>query len=120
MEVSIEALRFVFPEDLLAHFDLTQAKALVDKKGHEILEVEFTERNVLPEGLDQAMYEPKDFVERRVQDFPLRGRPVYLIIRRRRWRHKTTSETLTRDLSFIAEGTRLTKDIAAFLKEIGR
>lgn len=42
MEVSIEALRFVFPEDLLAHFDLTQAKALRSKVGHEVLEVEFT------------------------------------------------------------------------------
>ena len=119
MEVSIEALRFVFPEELLAHFDLTQAKALRSKEGHEVLEVEFTERNVLPEGYSADDYEPKDFIERRIQDFPLRGRPVFLILRRRRWQHKTTSETLTRDLSFIAEGTRLTKDIAAFLKEAG-
>jgi len=36
----------------------------------------------------------------------------------RRWRHKETGSTISRDLSFIAEGSRFTKEVAAFFKEL--
>jgi hypothetical protein len=45
---------------------------------------------------------------------------VFLKLRRRRWRHKITGATISRDLSFIAEGSRFTKEVAAFLKDIHR
>jgi hypothetical protein len=45
--------------------------------------IEFEENNVLPEGYSQSEYESKGFVESKlIQDFPLRGRPVYLRIKR--------------------------------------
>jgi len=120
MEVSIEALRMVFPEELLLHFELTGAIVKKDKRGGDFLEVEFVERNQLPQGYSVTDYETKDFVERRIQDFPLRGKPVYLVVKRRRWRHKESGETLIGSYTFVQEGTRLTQELAAFLKELGR
>jgi hypothetical protein len=58
------------------------------------------------------------FAEATVQDFPTRGKNVYLQITRRRWFNKTTSKVVTRDWSLVAKGTRMTSEFAAFLKEI--
>jgi len=56
-----------------------------------------------------------------VQDFPVRGRKVSLIIKRRRWEvQDDTHRSLTRDWDLVAKGTRITKDLASFLKDISR
>ena len=55
-----------------------------------------------------------------IQDFPLRGKFVYLHIKRRRWTNKTTGEIIKRDWALVAKGTRMTQEFAAFLKEINR
>lgn len=54
-----------------------------------------------------------------IQDFPLRGRAVYLRIKKRRWRHKTTEEIIKRNFSFIADGSKFTQELSDFLKEAG-
>jgi len=56
---------------------------------------------------------------RLIQDFPLRGRAVYLRIRKRRWRHKDTGEIIKRDFSFMADGSKFTQELSDFLKEAG-
>lgn len=108
-------LEQLFPEELLRYFEITDSKKTVKDK-EEIIEVEFTEYNQLPEGYSKEEYEPKDFTEKKIIDFPIRGRGVILKLRRRRWRHKQTKATLSRDLTFIAEGTRFTEEVAAFFK----
>jgi tRNA A58 N-methylase Trm61 len=55
-----------------------------------------------------------------IQDFPLRGKLVYLHIKRRRWTNKTTGEIIKRDWTLVAKGTRMNHEFAAFLKEINR
>ena len=62
----------------------------------------FEEKNTLPDGYSKEEYESKGFFNKRVQDFPLRGKAVFLKVRRRRWRHKETGEELTRDFTFLA------------------
>lgn len=111
--MELELLKLFFPEELIAHFDITGSAIKKGKHG-DYLEVEFTERNKLPEGYLSEEYEAKDFVERTIQDFPNRSHAAFLNLRRRRWRHIETGETISRDLSFIAEGTRFTKEVAAF------
>ena len=110
-----ELLKLFFPGELVAHFDLTGSSLKPGKHG-DYLEVEFTERNELPECCSPEDYEAKDFVEKTIQDFPIRSHAAFLKLRRRRWRHKETGATLSRDLSFIAEGSRFTKEVAAFFK----
>jgi len=58
------------------------------------------------------------FDEITVQDFPLRGKAVYLHIRRRRWLNQTTGAVVFRDWNMVAQGTRMTTEFASFLKAI--
>jgi hypothetical protein len=45
---------------------------------------------------------------------------MFLHIRRRRWFSETTKKTVERDWKIVANGTRLTKEFATFLKGIFR
>lgn len=115
---SIDALQYVFPEELLKFFTIKTAQIKKDKGfDEEYLEVCFEENNELPEGYLKSEYEAKDFISKEIQDFPLRGRAVFLIVKRRRWRHKQTGKTIMRDFTFLTEGTKFTAELAAFLKE---
>ena len=55
-----------------------------------------------------------------VQDFTIRGKAVYLRIKRRRWEDLYTGQTYSRDWSLVATGTRITAEFGAFLKELLR
>ena len=115
------ALRYVFPEELLRYFDIVESGIHTDKPtGEDYLEVVFEEKNTLHDGYSKEEYESKGFFDKRVQDFPLRGKAVFLKVRRRRWRHKETGEELTRDFTFLAKGTTFTAELADFLKQRGR
>ena len=110
-------LSLFFPKELTLHFDLKSHRELKDdRSGALVLELTFEEKNVLPEGYNLADYETKDFLEKTILDVPIRTRPVQLIIRRRRWRHKMTGEIIKRDLSFIASDGKFTSDLVTFLK----
>jgi len=79
--------------------------------------IEFEEKNELPEGFLSSDYESKGFTESKlIQDFPLRGKGVYLRIRTRRWRHKNRKEIIKRDFSFMADGSKFTQELSDFLK----
>jgi hypothetical protein len=120
-EVEFSALHHVFPAELLKYFSIVSSGVKTDEPtGEEYLEVVFEEKNELPEGFSRDAYESKGFFSKRVQDFPLRGRAVFLELRRRRWRHKVTGEQITRDLTFLAEGVAFTAELADFLKQGGR
>lgn len=56
-----------------------------------------------------------------IQDYPLRGRPVYLHMRKNKWWNKLTNETFSYDLELPNEdGTRLSAEFVSFLKDEGR
>lgn len=112
----------VLPEELISYFDIVSTAELCDVKTRKhYIEVELEEKNVLPSGYEPGCYESKGFLScKRVQDFPLRGKAVYLNIRRRRWRHKETKDEVRSDYSFIADGAKLTQELADFLKGTGR
>ena len=75
----------------------------------EFWEITFEEKNELPEGFSFEDYESKDFINSKlIQDFPLRGRAVFLRIKRRRWRHKSNGTIIKRDFTFTADGSKFT------------
>ena len=115
-------LQEILPEFLLDHFDIISYKNLGEVSTKEmILEIHLDEKNRVPPGQNSNEYESKGFMPRsRVQDFPIRGKAVYLMIRRRKWRHKQTRKEIRSDYTFIAEGSRITEELSAFLKETGR
>jgi len=86
-----------------------------------IYHIYLLEKNVLPIGYSNLEYESKGFyLDKTIQDFPIRGRAVYLIIKRRRWRHKQSGIIIKSDYSFIAEGSKITEELSAFLKGTDR
>ncbi len=117
-----DILSHFLPETLLNHFNITEVLDLGDVSTKKmILEIHLEEKNQLPYGYLQSEYESKGFSSTsRIQDFPIRGKAVYLSITRRRWRNKTTKKQLTSDFSFITEGSKLTLELSDFLKGTGR
>lgn len=74
------AANLLLPEVLVSHFDLTKHEI----KGEEI-HFYFTEVNNIPEEFAKVKLHSKGFFpEATVQDFPIRGKNVYLHITRRR------------------------------------
>jgi hypothetical protein len=111
------------PSDLLLHFELVNFKELGDLSSKkDCFYIYLDERNILPIGLNSSDYESKGFHSRTfIQDFPIRGKAVYLGIRRRRWRLKLDKKTeIKSDYSFISEGSKLTIELLDFLKGTGR
>ena len=115
---------FLFlPQGLLSHFDIIDFKELGDlQTKKDCFYIYLDEKNILPKNYKDTEFESKGFYERSlIQDFPIRGKAVYLGIRRRRWRNKNDkSIEVKSDYSFIAEGSKLTIELSYFLKGTGR
>jgi hypothetical protein len=102
----------LLPEVLVAYFDLTNHTLSEDE-----LHFYFQESNILPQEYKQGEVTSKGFhKEVTIQDFPLRGRQVYLHVKRRRWQDNNTGSVVSRNWNLVAKGTRMTKEFADFLK----
>jgi hypothetical protein len=51
-----------------------------------------------------------------LQSFPLKGKPVYLKLYRRRWKHKGGDKHYSNSYNFNPDGVKATKEFASFLK----
>lgn len=108
-----DLLPHILPKELLVFFTATSI-ASEDTK----LDIYLEEKNILPTDYQFGDLKSKGFYpEVTVQDFPLRDKPVFLHIKRRRWTVKATNKIISRDWSLVAAGTSLTTEFAAFLKE---
>jgi hypothetical protein len=119
--IDIKLLGQLFPTELMDYFVVSGFQTLcrIENKT-EFWLIEFEEKNELPNGYTSLDYESKGFTESKsIQDFPLRGKAVYLRIRKRRWRHKKTGEIIKRDFSFMADGSKFTRELSDFLKDAG-
>lgn len=106
--------KLLLPEILVTHFDLTKQEI----KGEEI-HFYFTELHETPmEFADIKLHSKGFFLEASVQDFPIRGKQVFLHIIRRRWFNKTTGKVVARNWDLVAKGTRITSEFATFLKAL--
>lgn len=118
-----EFIKYILPKDFLEYFELTEVEELIDDATKlAYLKFNFVEKNTVPKGYNMDEYESKGFYEpKTIQDFPIRGKAVYLSIKRRRWRHKINkNEIIHNDYSFIAESSKITLELSDFLKDTGR
>lgn len=115
-------LSLFLPESLLNHFDIEVVQELGEVSHKRMIyHIHLTEKNELPNGYSKDNFESKGFYKPKIiQDFPIRGKAVYLVVKRRRWRDKDTRQEIKSDYSFIAEGSKLTDELSAFLKDTGR
>ncbi len=112
----LDLIKLVLPQFIVDHFDLIKSK-----KEKETLHLYFEERNTPPKEQSSRVLISKGFhKEITVQDFPLRGSTVYLHVKRRRWTDKESGEIVQRDWNLVAQGTRMTTEFAAFLKQINQ
>jgi hypothetical protein len=74
-----------------------------------------SEKNIRPEQYKSAKLTSKGFYEPvTIQDFPLRGKPCFLKVKRSQWLNEDTEAIVCRDRNTVAKGTRLTSDFANF------
>ena len=116
MDTSIELAKLLLPEILVDYFKLTKHEV---KNGE--LHFYFTELNTIPEEFKALKLSSKGFFpEATIQDFPIRGKNVFLHVIRRRWVEGNSKKVVTRDWQLVAKGTRITSEFAAFLKQISQ
>lgn len=116
LENYIDLLKLVLPAMIVEHFDLIKSQ-----QNGERLELYFEEKNTPPHEFENRQLASKGFhKEVVVQDFPLRGKFVYLHVKRRRWTDKESGDIVQRDWNMVSKGTRMTEEFASFLKEINQ
>lgn len=111
-----ELLKLLLPSDLLEQFEFIRIEQQTD--GYHLY---LDQRNRPPGEYEGHKLESKGFVDQvTLRDFPLRGKACFLHLRRRKWYDHTTGDTVYSSWDSVAEGTRLTAEFAAFLKEFNR
>lgn len=116
-------LSLFLPSGMLDYFTIDSYEEYVDSKTkNSCIKVHLTEKSLIPEGYKADEFESKGFVSPVVvQDFPIRGKQIFLSLKCRRWRRKDDkSVTIRRDFSFLADGVKMTTDLVDFLKDTGR
>ena len=117
-ELEKALIGYFLPEGLLEHFNITNVEELGEVSTKRmVFQVELDEINNIPKSYDPSLYESKGFYSITiVQDFLIRGKAVYLAIKRRRWRHKEHKrEIIHNDYTLISEGSRITQEQRAKL-----
>jgi hypothetical protein len=109
-------LDLILPQGILEYFSLTNFTSTAVE-----ICLYLEEKNIVPEEYKGDKLTSKGFFDEiAVQDFPLRGKAVFLHIKRRRWLNQTTGKVVFRDWNMVAQGTRMTTEFASFLKALHR
>ena len=120
----LSLLSLFLPEGLLDFFDIVgfEQKPIKNPLYDNRLTVFLEEKKQIPERYKDHTFKASGFMEPRViDDYPIRSNLVSLSLKRRRWDvlvdGKWTKTSRDWD-DFIAQGTRMSKEFSAFLKEI--
>ena len=110
-----QLLRCIFPDVLADYFDVVDIQESVTQFDFWLDERNFMEKS------DHTLGTVSSYgftSERVIQDFPLRGKAVYLHVRRRKWRDSFSGEIFTYSYNDLtAEGSKLSPEFVSFLKE---
>lgn len=105
--------QLILPSEILTNFEVVRVEeeaSLIRIYLDESVKVEYKEN---PE------IESKGFCEAvTIRDFPIRDKGVDLIVRRRKWYDKQNNRYFSDSYELKAEGTRYSKEFAAFLKGV--
>ncbi len=109
----------MLPEGLDVFFDVENFE-----KTDRIFRITLIEKNTVPASLPEQ-YRGKVVINTvlkpvTVDFFPIKGRKTEIILKRRWWQFEGVDTMLRRDIPMCAEGTKLEKEFADFLKEFSR
>ncbi len=106
-------LRHILPKEIFEYFELVS----IDETSSDELNLHLDEKKVAPpEHHGKALVSYGFDEAKKIQDFPLRKKSVYLIVRRRKWKDKVTGKIYSRTWDLTANGTSYSNEFAAFLK----
>ncbi len=115
-----ELISLFVPDEILAHFEYDQLEELSG-----VIRVHLVERQ------DPNHY-PKEILGKGIrflngfmnpielQTFPTKGKEVFLLLKRRRWKLEGSNTSYYNTYSFNEKGMKATKEFGVFLKELGR
>ncbi|WP_208021550.1 ISAon1 family transposase N-terminal region protein [Flavicella sediminum] len=112
------------PDGILDYFDITDYERTDShlKTYDKRLTIFLTEKKVIPKQYKELTYKASGFMEPRlIEDYPIRNMLVSLSIKRRRWDVTVDNQVMkiSRDWNtIISQGTRISTEFAAFLKEL--
>ncbi len=108
----IELAECLLPEEMVEYFEVVKVE-----KTKDTLDVTLEERDKGVEGYVDGQLRPNGFYEEStVRDYPVRGRKMTFHVKRRRWVEIETGKSVSKRWDIVAEGTRFSKEFAAFLK----
>lgn len=116
MEIE-QLLKYLLPKEINKFFDLVKigedstGRLLLNLDEKAIKPTEHSDKDLISKGFDEPV---------QVQDFPIRDKAVYIIVRRRKWIDKDTGKVYSTNWNLTAKGTSYTSEFAAFLKELFR
>ncbi len=114
MSIYKDLVGYLLPNGVLDYFELTEVR-----KDGEDLHIYLEEKDEIPEEYKTESYRNNGFMqERKIRDFSIRDYMVTLHVKRRRWLLTASGRKVKRNWNIVAPGTGMTKDLAAFLKEI--
>lgn len=110
MPLDYDLASLILPMEILPYFEVAHIV-----KQEERIDLYLDERNHPPK--HPNTYLSKGFTDERIiQDFPLRGRAVFLHVRKRKWQERETGHIVTNSYDLTHQGTHLTYEFASFLK----
>ena len=105
--------QLILPSEILSNFEVVRVENTAT-----LIRI-YLDESANPEYSENPDIESKGFCEAAtIRDFPIRNKGVDLVVRRRKWHDKQSGRYFSDPYDIKAEGTRYSKEFAAFLKGV--
>ena len=105
--------QLILPSEILSNFEVVRVE-----EESSLIRI-YLDESVKADYKENPEIESKGFCEAvTIRDFPIRDKGVDLIVRRRKWYDKQNNRYFSDSYDLKAEGTRYSKEFAAFLKGV--
>jgi len=116
-EITQNLLGAIVPKELLNIFELADFKEKYNEFNMTLEEKE----SLVPDNIKDKNWILNGFCRPlELMSFPLKGKPTYIKIKRRRWKIRGTMKSYTNPYDLHYPGVKATKEFADFLKELDR
>ena len=105
--------QLILPSEILSNFEVVRVE-----EESSFIRI-YLDESVRAEYKENPKIESKGFCDAvTIRDFPIRDKGVDLIVRRRKWYDRQNNRYFSDSYDLKAEGTRYSKEFAAFLKGV--
>ena len=105
--------QLILPSEILLNFEVVRVE-----EEASLIRI-YLDESVKADYKENPLIESKGFCDAvTIRDFPIRDKGVDLIVRRRKWYDKQKNRYFSDSYDLKAEGTRYSKEFAAFLKGV--